>query len=62
MPPEEEVNREVVIRTPDRYFLVLEALNVDPNYQSVKDIIEMLARHGHVVTERTVQRILEYFK
>jgi predicted DNA-binding transcriptional regulator YafY len=62
MPPEEEVNKEVVIRTPDRYFLVLEALNVVPNYQSVNDIKEMLARHGHVVTERTVQRILEYFQ
>ena len=53
--------KEIDIRTPERYFLVMEALRVEPTYQTVKDIKEMLESHDHVVTERTVQRILEYF-
>ena len=48
-------------RVPERYFLVLEALHVEPIYQTVKDIKDMLEEHGHNVTERTVQRILEYY-
>ena len=48
-------------RVPERYFLVLEALQVEPKYQTVKDIKGVLEHHGHDVTDRTVQRILEYY-
>lgn len=58
MPKEKELD----IRTPERYFLVLEALRVKPQYLTVKDIKAVLKGHGHDVTERTVQRILEYYK
>ena len=47
--------------TLDRYFLVLEVLEVAPRFKTTQQICEFLISRGDSVTERTVQRILNYY-
>ena len=44
-----------------RYWLLLESLQREPQFKTVEELREVLEHAGYGVTNRTVQRILEYF-
>ena len=44
-----------------RYWLLMEALQNEPQYKTTRELQAVLQREGHHVSDRTVQRILEYF-
>jgi len=50
------------IKTLDRQLLILEKLQVAPRFITVRGMKEMLAEDGHDITERQVQRILNYYE
>jgi predicted DNA-binding transcriptional regulator YafY len=44
-----------------RYWLLMETLQREPQYKTARELQQVLKHEGHDVSDRTVQRILEYF-